>query len=155
MLRPFALAAALALVPGVTFAQTQPTQQPPPPASPAPAARQAESGKPPLRIVSITLTGNQTCPPPKNPDEEVVVCGHIGDPYRIPKELRDQRPIPPQNQSWVNRVAAMDEVGRRAGGLPNTCSATGSGGQTGCAKLRAEQWAAERAQKKRDAAAVP
>ncbi|MCY1177619.1 hypothetical protein D9M73_179340 [compost metagenome] len=83
------------------------------------------------------------------------MCARVGEPYRIPKALRDQKPIPAQNQSWVNRVAVMDEVGRRAGGLPDTCSPTGSGGQTGCAKLRAEQYAAEKADAKRQASQVP
>lgn len=113
-------------------------------ASASAGARQAQSGQPPKRIRSITLTGTERCPAPANPDEEIVVCARQGEPYRIPKELRDTDPIPAQNQSWVNRAATMDEVGRRAGGLPDTCSPTGTGGQSGCAKLRAEQYAAER-----------
>ena len=113
-------------------------------ASASAGARQAQSGQPPKRIRSITLTGTERCPAPTNPDEEIVVCARQGEPYRIPKELRDTDPIPAQNQSWVNRAATMDEVGRRAGGLPDTCSPVGTGGQSGCAKVRAEQYAAEK-----------
>lgn len=109
-----------------------------------PVSSQAESGQPPKRIRSILLTGNERCPTPANPSEEIVVCARQGEPYRIPKELRNTDPVPAQNQSWVNRAATMDEVGRRAGGLPDTCSPTGTGGQSGCAKLRAEQYAAEK-----------
>ncbi|MBP2275648.1 MULTISPECIES: hypothetical protein [Sphingomonas] len=148
MLRPFAVALLLATVPTATVAQSAPQAS-------TTEAKQAESGKPPLRIRSVTLTGNETCPQASNPDQEIVVCARVGEPYRIPKALRDQKPIPAQNQSWVNRVAVMDEVGRRAGGLPDTCSPTGSGGQTGCAKLRAEQYAAEKADAKRQASQVP
>jgi hypothetical protein len=148
MLRPFAVALLLATVPTATVAQSAPQAS-------TTEAKQAESGKPPLRIRSVTLTGNEPCPQASNPDQEIVVCARVGEPYRIPKALRDQKPIPAQNQSWVNRVAVMDEVGRRAGGLPDTCSPTGSGGQTGCAKLRAEQYAAEKADAKRQASQVP
>ena len=147
MLRTLTAIALLAAVPAAGLAQT---------AVPSDSAtRQAESGKPPLRIRSVTLTGNERCPTSAKPDEEIVVCARVGEPYRIPKELRDQHPISAQNQSWVNRAALADDVGRRAAGLPDTCSPTGSGGQTGCAKLRAEQYAAEKAAARREAAVVP
>ena len=148
MLRSLAVAVLLATISTATFAQTAPQAS-------TTEAKQAESGKPPLRIRSVTLTGNEKCPQSNNPDEEIVVCARVGEPYRIPKALRDDKPIPAQNQSWVNRAALMDDVGRRAGGLPDTCSPTGSGGQTGCAKLRDEQYAAEKADAKRQASQVP
>lgn len=147
MLRTFAIALTLAAVPVASFAQTAEQSDA--------AAKQAESGKPPLRIRSVTLTGNQACPKSNNPDAEIVVCARQGEPYRIPKELRDDKPIPAQNQSWANRASVADDVGRRAAGLPDTCSPTGSGGQTGCAMMRAQQYAAEKAEAKRQAAAIP
>jgi hypothetical protein len=100
MLRPFAVALLLATVPTATVAQSAPQAS-------TTEAKQAESGKPPLRIRSVTLTGNEPCPQASNPDQEIVVCARVGEPYRIPKALRDQKPIPAQNQSWVNRVAVM------------------------------------------------
>ena len=149
MLRTLALVALLASAPVTATAQSAaPVQN-------GPEVPQAESGKPPLRIRSVTLTGNERCPTPAKPDEEIVVCARVGEPYRIPKELRDDKPIPAQNQSWVNRAALADDVGRRAAGLPDTCSPTGSGGQTGCAKLRAEQYAADKAAARRENAVVP
>lgn len=154
MLRTLTVALLFTAIPGVGIAQTAPET-----AAPAPvttnAATQAESGKPPQRIRSILLTGTQKCPTPTNPDEEIVVCARTGEPYRIPKELRNDKPIAAQNQSWVNRAALADEVGRRAAGLPDTCSPTGSGGQTGCAQLRAQQFAAERNEARRVQRSIP
>ncbi|PTS80508.1 hypothetical protein DBR17_10725 [Sphingomonas sp. HMWF008] len=154
MLRTVTVALLFAALPGVGMAQTAPDPTPPTPVT-TNAGIQAESGKPPQRIRSILLTGTQKCPTPTNPDEEIVVCARTGEPYRIPKELRNDKPIAAQNQSWVNRAALADEVGRRAAGLPDTCSPTGSGGQTGCSKLRAEQWAADRTEKRRVESSIP
>ena len=141
MLRFIAIAALLSL-PAAAIAQE----------TPAPS-KQAESGKPPQRVRSVTLTGNQACPKPAS-DDEIVVCSKLAEPYRIPKELRESRPDA-ANQSWVNRAATLDEVGRVAGGLPDTCSPVGSGGQTGCMQKMLSDYAAEKAQKKREESAVP
>ncbi|WEK43535.1 MAG: hypothetical protein P0Y64_01495 [Candidatus Sphingomonas colombiensis] len=105
---------------------------------------QAQTGEPPKRIRSVTITGTEKCPP--STSNEVVVCNRIdpNDQYRVPKELRRPLEVPAQNQSWVNRAHTVDEVGRTAGGLPNTCSAVGTGGQTGCAQMNAQQWYLER-----------
>jgi hypothetical protein len=116
-------------------------------------AQEAQVDTPPQRIRSVTLTGDQACP--KSTAGEVVVCSTLDQPYRIPKSLREDKPIAAQNQSWVNRTAVADDAGRRAGGLPDTCSPVGSGGQTGCGKLRAEQFAAERAEARRQADIIP
>lgn len=132
------VALALLGLPAAALAQT--ASAPTVPAAQAPST-QAESGQPPKRIRDITLTAGQTCP--KAAGDEVVVCRTLEDPYRIPKPLRDSGPIPPQNQSWVNRAATMDEVGRKAGGLPDTCSPVGSGGATGCTAQMLRQWTAE------------
>ena len=105
-------------------------------------AQDAQVASPPQRIRSVTLTGDQKCPPSTN--GEVVVCSTLDQPYRIPKALRDDKPIAAQNQSWVNRAAQIDDVSRTAGGLPDTCSPVGSGGQTGCSMMWNRNWAAER-----------
>ena len=104
--------------------------------------KQAETGQPPKRIRSVTITPTEKCPP--STGDEIVVCTKVEDPYRIPKELRGAGPIPPKNQAWTNRVAADDQTGREAAGLPNTCSPVGSGGQTGCSQSAARAWAAEK-----------
>ena len=105
-------------------------------------AQDAQVDTPPQRIRSVTLTGDQKCP--KSTAGEVVVCSTLDQPYRIPKALRDDKPIAAQNQSWVNRAASIDQIGRVAGGLPDTCSAVGTGGQSGCFLARNQAYAAER-----------
>ena len=112
--------------------------------------RQAQTGQPPQRIRSVQLTGNAKCP--ESTADEVVVCRRIdpNEQYRVPKELRDPITVPAQNQSWVNRTAAADAVGRTAGGVPNSCSVVGTAGQTGCAVNAARVWAAERRQAARE-----
>jgi len=119
------------------------------------SAQQAESGQPPQRIRSVTL--NATDPCPQSTDEEIVVCSRINpnEQFRVPKELRGKDEVPSQNQSWVNKVAAADQIGRVAGGLPNTCSPVGTGGQSGCAIQRAKDYAAEKRQAERNDALVP
>ena len=136
-----ALIAALLLTPGAAFAQQTVQRQTAAQDQQAPD-QQAQSGQPPKRVRNVTLTGDQKCP--ESTAEEVVVCGRLDEPYRIPKALRDNRPIPAQNQSWVNRAATMDQVGRVAGGIPDTCSPVGSGGQSGCSMMWNQQYQAER-----------
>lgn len=123
MLRPLILAA-LIVLPGIAAAQTK------------------EGGTPPSRIRSVTLKAGEKCPP--NTGDEIVICSTLDQPYRIPKTLRNDGPIKAKNQSWVNRAATMDQVGRVAGGLPDTCSPVGTGGQSGCALATNQAWAAER-----------
>ena len=142
MLRIIAIAALLSL-PAVASAQT----------APATTDKQAESGKPPARIRNVTINPNEPCPASTN--DEIVVCSTLVEPYRIPKALRNPPRKDAASQSWVNRAATMDEVGRRAGGLPDTCSPVGSGGQTGCTAMMLQQYAAEKAEKKREDTVVP
>lgn len=135
MFRPF-LAAALVLAPAAAFAQS-------------------DEGRSPERVRSVTITGDQKCP--ESTAEEVVVCSRI-DPdeqYRIPKEMRNRAEVPANRSSWVNRAATIDRVGRVAGGLPDTCSPVGTGGQSGCTQLWNRLYAAERQQKDQEAAMVP
>jgi hypothetical protein len=147
MLRIIALAALMSL-PAVAMAQTAPADS-----QTASELKQAETGKPPARIRNVQLTASEKCPPAVG--DEVVVCSTITDPYRIPKALRNPPKHDAASQSWVNRAAVLDDVGRRAGGLPDTCSPVGSGGQTGCTAAMLQQYAAEKAEKKREDSAVP
>lgn len=143
MFRPFAItAAALALFPAAAVAQT---------AAPTSSQVQAESGQPPQRIRQVNLMGDEKCPVAAA--DEIVVCNRVdpNEQFRVPKELRQPVEVPAQNQSWVNRAAAADQVGRVAGGLPNTCSPVGAGGQTGCGIVAARNYAAEKRQAKREA----
>jgi hypothetical protein len=143
MLRPLLVAALIGL-PAALSAQIA--------GSPG-SAEQAQSGQPPQRVRSVTLTRGEKCP--QSSSTEIVVCSTLDQPYRIPKQFRDSGPIPAQNQSWVNRTQTMDQVGRVAGGLPDTCSPVGTGGQSGCALAANRQWAAEERAKCDAAAQVP
>ena len=134
MLRPVLFAAILAL-PAMTIAQTG-------------------SGQLPQRVRSVTLTKGQKCPAASTPDE-VVVCQTLEEPYRIPKALRNDGPIPAAGQSWANRAAAVDQTSRVAGGLPDTCSPVGTGGQSGCALQQNQQWAAEKRAQARADESIP
>lgn len=139
MIRPF-LAAALALIPVAAIAQDD---------------RAPEAGRTPERVRSVTLTGEQKCP--ESTAEEVVVCSRINpdEQYRIPKEMRNTAEVPANRSSWVNRAATIDRVGRVAGGLPDTCSPVGTGGQSGCALLYNRLYAAEKKAAERNDALVP
>ncbi|MGN6621253.1 MAG: hypothetical protein ACTHKR_09355 [Sphingomonas sp.] len=114
----------------------------------------AESNKPPQRVRSVTLVGEQKCP--KSTADEIVVCSRVGEgeQYRIPSKFR-QLPDPAANNSWVNRTAVIDQVGREAAGLPDTCSVVGSGGQTGCAMQQMKQYSAEKRAQQREQDSIP
>lgn len=118
----------------------------------SPADASASEDRPPARIRSVAIDAAGRCPP--STADEIVVCHPRDEPYRIPKPLR-RREIAAADQSWVNKAATMDEVGRVAAGLPDTCSPVGTGGQTGCALAAMRAWAAERRAAKREAEGIP
>lgn len=106
-------------------------------------AAQAET--PPQRqTIEIVVFGDDPCPQSDDP-EEIVVCARLpeGDRFRIPKRFRDERPEDaPAAMAWGSRVDAMNDLTRFT--RPNSCSAVGSGGQTGCTAAMLSQWFAER-----------
>jgi len=153
MLRPLVLALTLAL-PGIAPAQTTPAQTASEQAAAdRPVVPTTATGQTPQRIRNVQLQQGQACP--RGTSEEIVVCSTLEEPYRIPKQFRGEGPIPAQNQSWTTRAAAIDQEGKRASGLPDTCSPIGSGGQTGCALQQNRAWAAERRAQQRAAETVP
>lgn len=127
------------LVPSAAFAQQADTTQ-------------AQTGQPPQRIRNVSIQRGQECP--KSTADEVVVCSTIIEPYRIPSALRRGEPSA-ANQSWVNRTAYADAVGRRSGGLPDTCSPVGTGGQSGCGLAWNNAYGAERRANRRAQESVP
>ena len=110
-------------------------------ANPGKSDPSAPPEAPPQRVRSVLLSPGQKCPVAQQ--NEVIVCAPLEQPYRIPNALRRSE-IAQRTQSWANRVATMDELGRTSGGLPNTCSVVGTGGQTGCMQSMMRAWAAER-----------
>ena len=110
----------------------------------APTLAAAQDGAPPKRIRSFEIKKGEPCPKAVSKDE-VVVCRTLEEPYRIPSSLRDEgAKLQATNQSWVNRAATIDQVGRVAGGLPDTCSVVGTGGQSGCALQANQAYAADK-----------
>ena len=119
------------------------------PPEPAPAAA------PETRTISIIVYGDDPCPAAKS--DEIVVCARQpeSERYRIPKRFRGKKQDSAPNNSWANKVRSTEDASRTAAGLPNTCSAVGSGGQSGCQAQFLAQSAAQRKQDKDDAATTP
>lgn len=114
-----------------------------------------DTGRVPARVRSVTLEGNETCPTAQG--DEVVVCSRLSpdEQFRIPKELRNTAEPAAKNQAWTNRVATAATASRVAAGLPDTCSTVGSGGQTGCALMMNNAWAAERRAAEKNDSMIP
>lgn len=89
--------------------------------------------EPPKRTVVATVYGNDPCP--TGAGGEIVVCGRRpeSERYRLPRAARGRHAAEnPANNAWANKVRANEDASRTAAGLPDTCSAVGSGGQSGC-----------------------
>lgn len=96
------------------------------------------------RTINLMVYGNDACPEPETPDE-IVVCGRLpeADRYRIPKDLRKKEEDPgAPGTSWTAQMEGLNQDMRHT--RPDSCSAVGSGGQTGCFQQRLDQWHAER-----------
>lgn len=114
----------------------------------APAAAQvedlAQSSQPPEKFSFLIAYGNDECPEAEG--DEIVVCAQEpeADRYRVPKELREElrEEDVGGGGSWASTVEAHDDVARL--GRPNSCSAVGSYGFTGCTSAMLRQWFAER-----------
>jgi hypothetical protein len=90
----------------------------------------APPAPPPERIQTLVVYGNDACP--RSSADEIVVCARQpeSERYRIPKRLR-QRPMnEARDGSWAGTAKVLEMVSRQ--GLPNSCNAQGSYGQTGC-----------------------
>lgn len=114
-------------------------------ALPAPAPAQSQG-----RV--LVIYGNDRCPTGAD-GEEIVVCVKRpeNERYRIPEELR-RTEITPENESWADRAAALETVG--ASGI-GSCSPSGSGGASGCARERFRAARAENAAKREATANSP
>ena len=119
------------------------------------SAQEGATGQSPQRVRSVTLTGEEKCPP--STADEVVVCSRINpdEQFRIPKELRNTAEPAPQNQSWVNRTVQAEQASRVGAGLPDSCSPVGTGGQSGCALALNRAYAAEKRAAEKNDAMVP
>ena len=115
-----------------------------------PVAAHAQTGpveNPPAKTRSVIVYGDDPCP--QSAGDEIVVCARQpeNERYRIPKRFRGQKAAAqPAGNSWANSVRSTEDASRMAAGLPNTCSAVGTGGQSGCFQQFQNQAAAARRQ---------
>ena len=98
------------------------------------------------KINQVIVYGDDKCEP--SGSNEIVVCNRLPeqDRYRVPQIFRGGDPLDPRNQAWLNRVVAMERVGRFG---TDSCSPVGLGGFTGCtqallAGAKAERQAADK-----------
>ncbi|MGB3845600.1 MAG: hypothetical protein WA940_07005 [Sphingopyxis sp.] len=111
-----------------------------------PAAAQDADTSAAEKINQVIVYGNDKCE--ASSADEIVVCNRLpeGDRYRVPQIFRGGDPLDPRNQAWLNRVTAMERVGRFG---TDSCSPVGLGGFTGCtqalvAGAKAEAQAADK-----------
>lgn len=105
--------------------------------------------------VSILVYGDDPCPAAKG--DEIVVCSRQpeSERYRIPKRFRGKKESVAGNNAWSNKVSADDAASRTAAGVPNSCSAVGTGGQSGCYSQFLQQQSQLRQQQKQDSPDIP
>ena len=110
--------------------------------------------KPPEVTRTATVFGDDPCP--KAVGNEIVVCGRLpeGERYRIPKALRSKpRDDSGGGASWASRVEGLEAAQRFT--MPGSCTAVGSGGQTGCTQAMIRQWFLERRAKRAADSLIP
>ncbi len=106
--------------------------------------------------VPITVYGDDPCP--KGEGGAIVVCARRpeNERYRLPKRFRgDKAKSSPAANAWSNKVQTLEQASRVGAGLPDTCSAVGSGGQSGCYHQFLQQSRAQRDLDQNEAGGVP
>lgn len=112
-----------------------------------PIAVRAQEAAPPSKTRSVVVYGSDPCP--SSGTDEIVVCARQpeSERYRIPKAFRGRKAAAsPANNSFANKVRATEDNSRTAAGVPNSCSAVGAAGQSGCFLQMQRQAAAWKAQ---------
>ncbi|MBA3941153.1 MAG: hypothetical protein C0520_08085 [Sphingopyxis sp.] len=110
----------------------------------APAAAQDEdlgmTSAPPQKTSVLYTYGDEPCP--EAVGDEIVVCAQQpeSERYRVPKELREELKEDEAvgGGSWASAVEGYDNIARQT--RPDSCSAVGSYGYTGCTALALRQW---------------
>jgi hypothetical protein len=113
------------------------------------AANAQDAAPPPPKTRSVIVYGSDPCPASDN--DEIVVCARQpeGERYRIPKQFRGSKAAAsPASNSFANKVRSTEDNARSAAGVPNSCSAVGAAGQTGCFLQMQNQAAAWRKARK-------
>lgn len=101
------------------------------------AAPPAVAADPPERIATLLVYGDDACP--RSTADEIVVCARQpeSERYRIPKQFRGRQYNAARDGSWAGTARVLEYVSRQ--GLPDSCSPTGSYGQSGCFRKFLEQ----------------
>lgn len=103
-----------------------------------------QRGEPPRKHSILVIYGDDACP--ESVDGELVVCAQEpeSERYRVPKELREEikEETVTSGSSWGSRVEGYDDIARVT--RPDSCSAVGTYGASGCAAAASRQWQAER-----------
>ena len=114
-----------------------------------PAMAVEDTAPPSETIRTTTVFGDDPCP--RASAGEIIVCGRLpeSERYRIPKQLRKKpRQDSGPSASWASKVQTLEEAQRFT--LPNSCTAVGSNGQTGCTQAMLRQWFLERQAQRRE-----
>jgi len=112
-------------------------------AAAAPMSVSGWASSAPAATIATTVYGADPCP--KARSDEIVVCAREpeSERYRIPKRFRaGPRVESGASASWASRVEDLEAAQRPT--RPNSCSAVGSNGQTGCTQAMLHQWYLER-----------
>lgn len=91
----------------------------------------------------LVTYGDEDCPPAVG--DEIIVCARLpeSERHRIPAPLREkQEDRRVMGASWSAQVESYENVARLS--RPDSCSAVGSYGYTGCTAAALRQWFAER-----------
>lgn len=94
-------------------------------------------------IIQLLVYGDDACP--QTNDEEIIVCARRpeSERYRIPKKLREKPlDVSGNGGSWTTHNEALEANTRFT--RPNSCSAVGTGGQTGCLAALLHQYYLEK-----------
>ncbi|WP_353217121.1 hypothetical protein [Sandarakinorhabdus sp.] len=136
------IALALAVPAAAQPTPANPTTAAPRPSMLKPADIPSGDGSLPRQRL-VTVFGNEACPKPTSPDEQVV-CARLpeSDIYRIPERLR--RAESRQSVLTQNRAMLLGDGTGGAGGSIGSCSVVGPAGFTGCDRRMVEAWAQDR-----------
>lgn len=99
-------------------------------------------------VIQLLVYGDDACPQINS--EEIVVCARRpeSERYRIPKKLRNKGlDESGDGGSWTTHNEGLEASTRFT--RPNSCSAVGTGGQTGCLAALLHQWYLEKQLEKR------
>jgi len=97
----------------------------------------ALAASPQQKLATMLVFGSDPCP--RSSEDEVIVCARQpeSERYRIPKQFRGRQYNAARDGSWAGTAKVLEYVSRQ--GLPDSCSPTGSYGQSGCFRKFLEQ----------------